>query len=58
MMSILHTSKNDDSIVMQGADLRIAWSALVDRKTGDLTVAVGDSKGGYVAFGKCTVATK
>jgi hypothetical protein len=58
MMSILHTSKNDDSIVMQGADLRIAWSAMVDRKTGDLTVAVGDSKGGYVAFGKCKVAGK
>ena len=57
-MSILHTATNDDSIVMQGADLRIAWSAMVDRKTGDLTVAVGDSKGAYVAFGKCKVATK
>jgi hypothetical protein len=57
-MAILHTSTNDDSIVMQGADLRIAWSAMVDRKTGDLTVALGDSKGAYVAFGKCKVATK
>ena len=43
---------------MQGADLRIAWSAMVDRKTGDLTVALGDSKGAYVAFGKCKVATQ
>ena len=57
-VAILHTSTNDDSIVMQGADLRIAWSAMVDRKTGDLTVALGDSKGAYVAFGKCKVATK
>jgi hypothetical protein len=57
-MAILHTAKNDDSIVLQGADLRIAWSAMVDRKTGDLTVALGDSKGAYVAFGKCAVATK
>ena len=58
VLKILHTATNDDSIVMQGADLRIAWSAMVDRKTGDLTVALGDSKGAYVAFGKCKVATK
>jgi hypothetical protein len=58
LLKIVNTAKNDDSIVMQGADLRIAWSALVDRKTGDLTVALGDSKGAYVAFGKCKVATK
>jgi hypothetical protein len=58
VMPIRTTAKNDDSIVMQGGDLRIAWTALVDRKTGDLTVAVGDSKGAYVAFGKCKVATK
>lgn len=58
ILPILHTAKNDDSIVMQGADLRVAWSAMVDRKTGDLTVALGDSKGAYVAFGKCKVATK
>ena len=58
ILPILHTAKNDDSIVMQGADLRIAWSAMVDRKTGDLTVALGDSKGAYVAFGKCKVATQ
>ena len=58
LLQILNTATNDDSIVMQGADLRLAWSVLVDRKTGDLTVAVGDSKGAYVAFGKCKVATK
>lgn len=58
LLPILHTAKNDDSIVMQGADLRVAWSAMVDRKTGDLTVALGDSKGAYVAFGKCKVAKK
>jgi hypothetical protein len=58
LMPILHTAKNDDSVVIQGADLRIAWSAMIDRKTGDLTVALGDSKGAYVAFGKCKVATK
>jgi hypothetical protein len=58
LLQIVNTHTNDDSIVMQGADLRLAWSVLVDRKTGDLTVAVGDSKGAYVAFGKCKVATK
>src|SRR5688572_22279612 len=29
-MAIQNTATNDDSIVMQGADLRIAWSAMVD----------------------------
>ena len=58
VLKILHTAQNDDSVVVQGADLRIAWSAMIDRKTGDLTVALGDSKGAYVAFGKCKVATK
>jgi hypothetical protein len=56
LLPVLHTTSNSDSIVLQGADKLFAWSALVDKKTGALTVTVADSKGAYVAFGQCKVA--
>jgi hypothetical protein len=55
-LPILRTSVNQDSLVMQGGDLLVAWSALIDKKTGALTVAIADSQGAYVAFGQCKVA--
>jgi hypothetical protein len=58
ILPVLYTTTNDDSLVLQGAQLLLAWSALIDKKTGALTVAVGDSKGAYVAFGHCKVAEK
>lgn len=56
ILPVVHTSTNKDSLVLQGADLLIAWSALIDKKTGALTVSVADSQGAYVAFGQCKVA--
>lgn len=56
ILPVLHTNTNQDSLVLQGAQLLIAWSALIDRKTGALTVSIADSKGAYVAFGQCKVA--
>lgn len=56
ILPVLHTDTNPDSLVLQGAQLLIAWSALIDRKTGALTVSIADSKGAYVAFGQCKVA--
>ena len=56
LLPVAHTTTNKDSIVLQGADLQFAWSALIDRKTGELTVTVADNKGAYVAFGQCAVA--
>jgi len=58
LLSIVTTRTNSDSLVMQGGDLLAAWSALVDKKTGALTVSIADSKGAYVAFGQCKVAEK
>lgn len=55
LLKVVHTTLNKDSLVLQGADLTAAWSALIDRKTGALTVALGDSKGAYVVFGQCKV---
>jgi hypothetical protein len=56
LLHVLHTTTNADSLVLQGADKLFAWSALIDRKTGALTVSIADSKGAYVAFGHCKVA--
>jgi hypothetical protein len=55
ILPVQTTTTKTDSIVLQGVDPDgvIAWSALVDRKTGALTVTIADSKGSYVAFGHC-----
>lgn len=55
MLKIAHTTSTADSIVAQGADNNVAWSAVI-RKTGEMTLSVADKKGGYVAFGQCKVA--
>jgi hypothetical protein len=57
-LSVLHTTTNADSLVLQGSDLLLAWSAMVDKKTGALTVALADSEGAYVYFGTCKVEGK
>ena len=54
-LKVVHTTTNRDSIVLQGAEATAAWSALIDRKTGALTVPLGDSQGVYVVFGQCKV---
>ena len=53
VLPVLHTTTNKDSIVLQGADLLFAWSAVINKKTGALTVSIADNKGAYVAFGHC-----
>jgi hypothetical protein len=55
LLKVVHTTTNRDSIVLQGAEATAAWSALIDRKTGALTVPRGDSQGVYVVFGQCKV---
>ena len=56
LLSILHTTSNQDSLVLQGADLQNAWSALINKTTGLLRLAIADRKGAYVVFGQCKVA--
>jgi hypothetical protein len=55
LLKVVHSTTNKDSIVLQGAEATAAWSALIDRKTGVFTVALGDSQGAYVVFGQCKV---
>jgi hypothetical protein len=56
LLDVLYTTTNQDSLVLQGADLQMAWSALINMKTGVIRIAVADRKGVYVVFGQCKVA--
>jgi hypothetical protein len=53
LLKVVNTTTNEKSLVLQGADLLMAWSATVNKATGALTVSVADAKGAYVAFGQC-----
>jgi hypothetical protein len=56
--SLLHISQQTttpESLVLQGTDLLFAWSAVINRRTGALTVSIADRTGAYVVFGQCGV---
>jgi len=57
--ALLHVSAmtvNRESIVLQGNDLLFAWSSLINKTTGALTISVADRQGAYVVFGQCRVS--
>ena len=56
LLPIQHVGKNKKSLVLQGTDLEFAWSAVINRTTGKMTVTVADREGAYIAFGQCKVA--
>ncbi|GMW05260.1 MAG: hypothetical protein AMXMBFR8_00570 [Nevskiales bacterium] len=56
LLPIQHTTTNRESLVLQGTDLQFAWSALINRTTGAMTIAIGDRKGAYVVFAQCRAA--
>ena len=55
LLPVVNWSSNREALVLQGADLQFAWSALINKKTGAFTVSTADRKGGYIAFGQCKV---
>jgi hypothetical protein len=57
LLPIQNSATNAEQLVMQGTDLKFAWSAIVNRKTGAITIAVADRVGAYVIFGQCKVLT-
>ena len=58
VLQVGRSTSNKESLVLQGSDLLFAWSALVNKTTGAMTISISDRKGAYVIFGKCTVAQK
>lgn len=56
LMQVTHTTVTSESLILQGADLLFAWSALIKKKSGALTIAITDREGAYVIFGTCKPA--
>jgi hypothetical protein len=53
ILTVTHTTDNTGSLVLQGADVLLAWSALINKSTGALTVSIADREGSYVVFARC-----
>jgi hypothetical protein len=56
VLPVLYTNTGEQSLVLQGADQHVSWTAAINKKTGAMTVAIADRKGAYVVFGQCKVA--
>jgi hypothetical protein len=56
LLPILNTTTNEKSLVLQGTDLRFAWSALINKTSGAMTISIADQKGAYVVFAQCKAA--
>jgi len=56
VLPIQNVIENKESLVLQGTDLQFAWSAVIHRIKGTMTITVADRKGAYVVFGQCKVA--
>jgi hypothetical protein len=56
LLTVTHSHVTSESLVLQGADLLFAWTALIKKKTGDITIAITDREGAYVIFGHCRAA--
>lgn len=59
LLKVTHSNVTSESLILQGADLLFAWTALIKKKSGDITIAITDREGAYVIFGSCrSVAIK
>jgi hypothetical protein len=53
LLHVTHTTITSEALVLQGTDLLFAWSALIKKNDGTLTIAITDREGAYVVFGSC-----
>jgi hypothetical protein len=56
LLPIANSSTNDEQLKFQGTSARFAWSAIVFRSTGRVTITIADRVGAYVIFGQCKAA--
>jgi hypothetical protein len=56
LLPIANSALNNEQLQLQGTSEKFAWSAVVNRKTGKVTVTIADRLGAYVIFGQCKVA--
>jgi hypothetical protein len=56
LLPIENSATNNEQLRFQGTSAKFAWSAIVNRNTGKVTITVADRMGAYVIFGECKVA--
>jgi len=56
LLPIANSGINNEQLQFQGTSEKFAWSAIVNRNTGKVTLTIADRIGAYVIFGQCKVA--
>ena len=51
---IMHSDKSDQQLVLQGVEMGLAWTIVIDTTDGAMMVSMVDSGGAYVLSGSCT----
>jgi hypothetical protein len=52
---ILHVDKNADQVLLQGVELDMGWTIVLDSSNGEVSITLTDRGGAFVMFGACTV---
>jgi hypothetical protein len=52
---ILHVDKSAEQVLLQGVELDMGWTIVIDSASGELSVTLTDRGGAFVMFGDCTV---
>lgn len=53
LLPIANSALNNEQLQLQGTSEKFAWSAVVKRASGKVTVTIADRMGAYVIFGQC-----
>jgi hypothetical protein len=56
LLPIANSVTNNEQLQFQGTSAKFAWSAIVNRNTGKVTLTIADRVGAYVIFGQCKAA--
>jgi hypothetical protein len=55
VLPITNSVVNNEQLQLQGTSEKFAWSAVINRQTGKVTITVADRVGAYVIFGQCKI---
>jgi hypothetical protein len=56
LLAIANSALNNEQLQLQGTAEKFAWSAIVQRRTGRVTITIADRWGAYVIFGDCQIS--
>jgi hypothetical protein len=53
LLPIANSALNNEQLQLQGTAEKFAWTAVVNRQTGKVTITIAHRVGAYVLFGQC-----